>query len=87
MKATKDMILRTIAGENILIPVGETALKVHGMITVSESGLLLWNKLQTECTQEDLVNAVLAEYDVDRATAEADVKEFIDKLNKVGILE
>lgn len=86
MKATTEMVLREIAGEHLLIPVGQTALKVHGMITLSESGLLLWNKLQEECTEEDLVNALLAEYEVDRETAEADVKAFIGQMQKVGIL-
>ena len=80
------MVLREIAGEHLLIPVGQTALKVHGMITLSESGLLLWNKLQEECTEEDLVNALLAEYEVDRETAEADVKAFVGQMQKVGIL-
>ena len=80
------MVLREIAGEHLLIPVGQTALKVHGMSTLSESGLLLWNKLQEECTEEDLVNALLAEYEVDRETAEADVKAFVGQMQKVGIL-
>ena len=66
LKATSEVVLREIAGENLLIPVGQTALKIHGMITLSESGLLLWNRLQEECTEEDLVNALLAEYQVDR---------------------
>ena len=86
MKATTEMVLREIAGEHLLIPVGQTALKVHGMITLSESGLLLWNKLQEECTEEDLVNALLVEYEVDRETAEADVKAFVGQMQKVGIL-
>ena len=86
MRANQELILREIAGEHILIPVGQTALKVHGMITLSESGLLLWNRLQEECTEEDLVNALLAEYQVDRETAAADVKAFVQQMREVGIL-
>ena len=56
------------------------------MITLSESGLLLWNRLQEECTEEDLVNALLAEYQVDRETAAADVKAFLKRMNDVGLL-
>ena len=86
LKATSEVVLREIAGENLLIPVGQTALKIHGMITLSESGLLLWNRLQEECTEEDLVNALLAEYQVDRETATADVKAFVQQMREVGIL-
>ena len=86
MKATSEVVLREIAGEYLLIPVGATALKIHGMITLSESGLLLWNRLQEECTEDDLVEALLAEYQVDRETAASDVKAFIQQMREVGIL-
>ena len=87
LKATSEVVLREIAGESLLIPVGQTALKIHGMITLSESGLLLWKRLQTECTEDELVEALLTEYQVDRETASADVKAFIRQMQEVGILE
>lgn len=87
LKATSEVVLREIAGESLLIPVGQTALKIHGMITLSESGLLLWKRLQTECTEDELVEALLTEYQVDRETAVADVKAFIRQMQEVGILE
>ena len=80
------MVLREIAGEYLLIPTGETALKIHGMVTLSESGLLLWKKLQAECTEEALVEALLAEYEVERETAQADVQAFLEQLDKAGLL-
>lgn len=80
------MILREIAGENILVPVGRTALKVHGIISLSESGLLLWRKLQQECTEEDLVDAILGEYIVDGETAVSDVRAFLSQMREVGVL-
>ncbi len=86
MKATREFVLREIAGEHILIPGGETAQKLHGMLNLSESGLLLWNTLQEERTEEELVEALLAEYEVDRATATADVRAFIGQMEKVGML-
>ena len=80
------MILREIAGEHLLIPVGHTALRVKGMITLSESGLLLWDRLQSDCTEEDLIGTLLSEYEVDRATAAADVKAFLKQMDDVGLL-
>lgn len=86
MKIQGDLILREIAGEHILIPVGETALHIKGMISLTESGALLWKKLQTECTEDDLVRAVLEEYDVDHETAAADVTSFLDQLRTLNLL-
>lgn len=86
MKAIQDVILREIAGEHLLIPVGQAALQIHGMINLSESGLLLWNKLQRDCTEQELVDVILAEYDVDRETAAADVRAFVANMMEVGLL-
>lgn len=86
MKVSGEMILREIAGEFILIPVGETALKVHGMISLTESGMLLWKKLQDNCSEADLVDTILGEYDIDRETAMKDVQAFLEKLDEIGIL-
>ena len=86
MKATNEVVLREIAGEYLLIPTGQTALKIHGMITLSESGLLLWKKLQKDCTVEELIETILSEYEVDRETARADVQAFLGQMNEVGIL-
>lgn len=87
MKASKNLILREIAGEYILVPVGKIALKLHGMISLSESGHFLWKMLQDECTEEELVDSILKEYDVDRKTAAEDVRDFINKMEQLGIIE
>lgn len=87
MRAIEDLIVREIAGEYILIPTGSAALKIHGMINLSESGYLLWDKLQSECTEEDLVEAILDEYEIDRETAAEDVKAFIGQMEQIGLLE
>ena len=87
MQVSKDLILREVAGEYILIPVGKAALKIHGMINLSESAVFLWKKLQEDCTEEELVQALLKEYDIDRETAAADVRELIEQMQKIGVME
>lgn len=80
------MMLREIAGETLLIPLGAAATRVHGMVALSESGVLLWRRLQNDCTEEDLVEVILAEYEIDRDTAGKDVQAFLQKLDRLGIL-
>ena len=87
MRVSKDLILREVAGEYILIPVGKAALEIHGMINLSESAVLLWKKLQEDCSEEELVQALLVEYDIDRETAAADVRELIEQMQKIGVIE
>jgi len=86
MKIKKGYALRSIAGENIVVPVGSKNIDFKGMITLNDSGAFLWRLLETEKTQEELLSAMLQEYDIDESAAEEDLKEFIDMLNNAGIL-
>ena len=86
MKIKGERILREIAGEHILIPTGASALEIKGMISLSESGVLLWERLQNECSEEELIDAVLDAYDIDRETAALDVRSFLDQLGELHLL-
>lgn len=85
MKIEKEFVLREIAGDYVIIPTGKTVLEFNGLATINEVGVFLWNLLQNEITEEELVLNLLKEYEVDEETARADVSEFIDILvaNKV----
>lgn len=87
MRVGDEFILREIAGDYVIIPIGKTALSFNGLISVNEVGAFLWNMLQQDVTMDDLVTGVLAEYDVDEETAREDIQEFIDQLMKGQILK
>jgi len=87
MKLKSTIILRKIAGETILVPVGEDAVRVNGLITVNEVGaLLICEQLKEERTVEALVAAVTAQFDVDAQTARADIASFIHTLEENDLL-
>lgn len=86
MRISDQYMLRQVADEYLVIPVGEAALKVKGLIGLSESGSLLYRKLQDGCSEEELVGALLAEYDIDSETARVDTGEFLDQMRRMGIL-
>ena len=86
MRINKEFVLREIVGEYIIIPTGSTVLEFNGLITVNEVGVTLWKMLQEEVTLDDLVQGVLAEYDVEEDVAREDILEFLESLRKGGIL-
>ena len=86
MRINDQFILRTIADENLLIPVGDTALHIKGLIALTESGVLLYNKLKDGCTKEELSTALTSEYEVSDAEAGRDIDAFLEQLRKVNIL-
>jgi len=80
MKIYDNFILREIAGEWIVIPRGANALNFKNTIILNETGALLFKHIAAECTENDLVDVLQAEYVVDRDTASRDVKEFLNKM-------
>ena len=86
MKIEKEFILREIAGDYVIVPTGQTALEFNGLITVNEIGAFIWKKLDQDITEDELVQAILEEYEVDEETARNDVKEIHDKLTECKIL-
>lgn len=87
MKLRPDYVLRQIAGNWVVLPIGETAVDFSGMIRLNESGAMLWNVLRQGGEKQALVDALTREYTVSPAQADADVEEFLDKLAKAGCLE
>ncbi len=86
LKVEKQFILREMAGEYIIIPVGKTALEFNGMITVNDSSVMMWKLLQEGTDEEGLLNAMLDTYEVSEEQAKADIKEFLDELMKYDII-
>lgn len=87
MKVNENFLLRQVADTWVVMPIGQEMLDFNGMLTLNETGAFLWQQLQTGADLEALVAALTAEYDVDRATAQADVQEFLAALEKAGCLE
>ena len=86
MRINKEFVLREIAGDYVIIPTGQTVLEFNGLITVNEVGVSLWNMLQKEVTEDDLVKGILEEYEVEEDVAREDIREFIDTLVTGNIL-
>lgn len=80
-------ILRTIGNQNMAIPVGKRTTDIHGMIALSESGVLLWKALAEGADTDTLVLALTDEYEIDEVTARNDVMKFLDGLREQGALE
>lgn len=87
MKIKEGFILKKIAGSTVAVPAGENLVNLQLMLTLNESGAFLWDCLQKPCEEENLVEALTAEYQVDNETARQDVKEFIAVLKENQILD
>lgn len=80
-------VYREIAGAHMVIPVGGNIANFNGIITLNETGAFLWQKLVGMIGPDQLVQALLDEYEVSRAQAETDVQDFLALLLEKQVLE
>ena len=87
MQINRDFTIQKVGESYIAVAVGETSKNFHGMIRLNETGAFLWNHLtEKDCTEEELIDALLSEYDVDRETAGKDVHRIVESLRENNIL-
>lgn len=87
MKIKKEYVLRNVAGENIVLPTGIAARNTNAMITLNETAVFIWKKLQEGREKEEIVKDMLDEYDIDEEIAIRDVEGFSKMLLERGFAE
>lgn len=76
-----------MAGENVVIMQGTAGSDMTRIISLNDSSLLLWNKLQDkEFEVADVANILVEEYEIDTDLASQDAKTWVDKLAECGLI-
>lgn len=87
MKIKEGFMLRNVAGNYVVVAVGEASKNFSGVITLNGSGAFLWEQLTKDVTEEQLLQALLNEYEVSEEVAKKDVQLFVSKLKEANIIE
>ena len=88
MKTKEGFHLRTVCGENIIVAEGIKNIDFSRIISMNETSAYLWQKIQDQEFDEDLLTSLLLEeYEVDEATARRDVETLVKEWLKAGIIE
>ncbi len=88
MKIRNGFVVKELAGQYVVVALGETSKIFNGIIKLNDSAKFIWDKLSVGAEKDDVVNALLEEYEgVDRATAERDFDNFVNELKGANILE
>lgn len=86
MKVKDGFLLREIMNEFLIVPIGDRLADFNGLISLNESGKLLWQSLNEEKSEQELVDIILENYDIDEDTALKDVKIFIKTMKDNDLL-
>ena len=87
MKIKSGFVVREIAGQSVVVALGEASKAFNGIIKLNETGRIIWDMLCEATEKEQIVEKILSEYEVDKATVEKDVDGFVNTLKENNILE
>jgi len=78
------IVARRIADEFVLVPIVGHGAQVDSIYNLTGAGVFIWEQLDGRKTGGAIVDALMARFEVDRATAESDYRAFIAKLLSIG---
>lgn len=86
MKIKPFFVLREIAEEYLVVPIGEEAENLKGILSLNATGAFLWKKLENEQTEDDLINSLTESFVVEENIARQDVSQFLSEIDRIGCL-
>ncbi len=86
MKLNKLYVVKSIAGETVIVPTGNAIQNFNGLISANEVAGFIWNHVEKCETPEDMVQLVMDEFEGDPDVIRKEVLEFLETLRKVGMI-
>ena len=86
MKTNSNVIHRNVAGEDILVPVGETALEHNGLFVLTPTGAEMWDYLAEGKTLDEIVTVMSEDYEAEPDVIRKDAEALIVKLKAMNLL-
>lgn len=87
MKIKPGFTLRHVVDEYMVMPTGDNIKRFGGTVILNEVSAFIFEQLQQPISREDLLCQVLAEFDVDEATAAADLDALLEQFRQLELLE
>lgn len=82
-----EIVARDIAGETILVPVRGNLADMQRIFSLSPVAAFLWNQIDGRQDLLIILEKVIEDFEVERADAASDLREFIAELLEAGLIE
>ncbi len=85
MRIRDDLVLRKIADEWIVLPIGEATVSFKKMLVLNETSALIWEAISSGLKEEEILGKIIDVYDIDKETARQDYLRIVNQLveNKI----
>lgn len=86
MKLSPNFVLREIAGDNLLIPVGEICSAPQGMVLLNDISLLIYQAIGDGKDADAILQDITERYDVETEQARSDMNDVLSQMKNLGII-
>ena len=87
MKIREGFVLRQVADSWMAVPVGSMAGKIHGLVALNETAADIWNILQDDHSEDEVVEILALNYDEEKEVLRQSVRAFLKELEDQEMLE
>lgn len=81
MRRSEAAMARAVDGELVILDVPSGRY-----FSLNDVGALVWERLDGTANRDDLLDAITAEFAVDRATAATDLDDLLESLREAGLV-
>lgn len=86
-RRSADVVARKVGHESILVPIRHNVGNLDFVYTLSPVAAKVWSLLDGSRDIDGIVREICDEFDVDRATAEADVSALLADLAQASLIQ
>ena len=87
MKLKYKFLVRNVAGQAVALAPGEDSKNFNGMIKLNETGEFIFKLLENDTTVDEIVDAILKQYNTSAEEAKEAVNGYLDILRKHNLLD
>ncbi len=87
MKIKEGYVIRQVMGNYVVIATGEESRNFHGMVKLNETAANIWNHIAEGKSEDEIVTAMMNEYEVEEQQLRADIKKTVETLAAQGLVE
>jgi len=84
---SSSIVTRKTGKEYVLVPIANNIADMNSVYTLNETGAFLWEQIDGKKSVMDLIEALIAEYEINKESATGDVLSFIEEMNRYLIIK
>ena len=82
----ENFVYRKIESETILVPIRDNVGDMSCIYNLNKVGAFVWERLDGNRTLSEVIDLIIAEFDVTAQEVESDVHEFVGELQEIDAI-